>query len=352
MPETSLKCGHKARTGAIPSPGLAVPSPGQIITDDRGISGMGEYRIGVDVGGTKVAYGLFDGQNHLLDRYEHPSPLDIDGPGISDLVIGGIRQVAERNRLKLEDLEGVGVCMPSYILFDEGYIFLTSALTNIRDFAMGPYLEARLPGVAVVLDNDSNCAALAEHRYGAGRGCRDLVYMSVSTGLGSGLILNGELFRGSYGWAGETGHMLITPDQGLECGCRNKGCFMSWSSGRFFPEHARAMGRKYPTAMDLEAGVNGRTLLEACKAGDPAAMAVLEQSAYYIGLCVYNIWQVLNVKTYVFGGGLVHFGDMLFDRVRAVFDRYNHVDVPVDFKTAQLKQDFGIMGAAELARRR
>lgn len=310
---------------------------------------MGKYRIGVDVGGTKVAYGLFDAGNYPLSRHEHASPIDIDGPGISDLLIEGIHHVLQSNQLTLSDLEGVGVCMPSYILFDEGYIFLTSSLTNIRDFAMRPYLEARL-GVPIVLDNDSNCAALAEHRFGAGRGCRDMVYMAVSTGLGSGLILNNELFRGSYGWAGETGHMLITPDEGLECGCRNRGCFMSWSSGRFFPKHIARLAEKQPTSMDLNGPLNGRVLLEACKRGDPVAMAVLEQSAYHIGLCVYNIWQVLNVKTYVFGGGLVHFGDMLFDRIRATFDRYNHVDVAVEFKTAQLKQDFGIIGAAELVR--
>ena len=191
---------------------------------------MGSFRIGIDAGGTKVAYGLFDQNNSLVGRRQHPTPADADGPQFSDLIIENCLALLQEQNLKIEDLRGIGVCMPSFILFDEGYICMTSAMENIRDFAMREYLTQRLP-VPIVLDNDSNCAALAEYRFGAGRGSRHMVYMSVSTGIGSGLIINGELFRGSYGWAGETGHMLITPDEGLECGCRNRGCFMSWAGG-------------------------------------------------------------------------------------------------------------------------
>ena len=195
---------------------------------------MGSFRIGIDAGGTKVAYGLFDQKNNLVGRRQHPTPADADGPQFSDLIIENCLALLQEQNLKIDDLRGIGVCMPSFILFDEGYICMTSAMENIRDFAMRDYLTQRLP-VPIVLDNDSNCAALAEYRFGAGRGSRHMVYMSVSTGIGSGLIINGELFRGSYGWAGETGHMLITPDEGLECGCRNRGCFMSWQAAGIFP---------------------------------------------------------------------------------------------------------------------
>ena len=202
----------------------------------------------------------------------------------------------------------------------------------------------------MVLDNDSNCAALAEYRFGAGRGSRDMIYMAASTGVGSGLILDGKIFRGSYGWAGESGHMLITPDSGVECGCRNSGCFMSWASGRYIPHQIRrkAAGRK--TSLDLNGELDGRALLRACEEGDELALEILDQMAYYLGICVFNIYQLLNVNLFVFGGGLVNFGDLLFSRVRKTFDRYNHIDLPVDFRFAQLKADFGIIGAAELVR--
>ena len=296
------------------------------------------YRIGIDAGGTKVAYGLFDEKNVLVDRFQHPTPITADGPAFCDLVIESLHGLLRKNALEMRDLQGVGICMPSFILFDEGYVCMTSAMVNIRDFAMRDYLQERL-NVPVVLDNDSNVAALAEHRYGAGQGSRHMVYVATSTGIGSGLILNGELFRGSYGWAGECGHMLITPDAGLDCGCRNSGCFMSWASGRYIPQHIRRMAEGRQTSMDLGPELDCVALYRACC-----------ETAHYLAVCVFNIYQLLNVNLFVFGGGLVNFGPMLYDRVRAEFDRYNHIPQPVEFRFAELKQDFGIIGAAELVR--
>lgn len=307
------------------------------------------YRIGVDAGGTKVAYGLFSEDEKLLDRYQHPTPITADGPAFSDLVVESVEWLLRKNGISNSELQGVGICMPSFILFEQGYVCMTSAMVNIRDFAMRDYLMERLQ-VPVVLDNDSNVAALAEHRYGAGRGSRHMVYMATSTGIGSGFILNGELFRGSYGWAGESGHMLITPDAGLDCGCRNAGCFMSWASGRYIPQHIRRLAEGRETCMDLGPDLDCVELLRACRLSDPVALEALDQMAHYLAVCVFNIYQLLNVNLFVFGGGLVNFGPLLYDRVRAEFDRYNHIPQPVEFRFAALEQDFGIIGAAELVR--
>lgn len=308
-----------------------------------------QYRMGIDAGGTKVAYGLFDDNDNLVDRFQHPTPIEADGPAFCDLIIENITDMLAKNGIDICRLTGVGICMSSFILFDEGYVCMTSAMVNIRDFPMRDYLQDRLH-VPVVLDNDSNAAALAEYRYGAGRDSRHMIYIAASTGIGSGLILNGELFRGSYGWAGECGHMLITPDDGLDCGCRNSGCFMSWASGRYIPQHIRRMARGRSTCMDLEGALDGVALRKACESGDELAMDVLRQTAHYLAVCVFNVYQLLNVNLFVFGGGLVNFGSMLFDLVREEFDRYNHIPQPVEFRFAELKQDFGITGAAELVR--
>ena len=308
------------------------------------------YRIGIDVGGTKIAYGLFDEQNTIVDQFREKTDPEISGPALADQILQQINTLLQRNLLGEKDLAGIGICMPSFILFDEGYICMTSAMVNVKDFAMRDYMAKRL-SVPIVLDNDSNCAALAEYRFGAGRGSRHMIYMAASTGIGSGLILNGKLFRGSYGWAGESGHMLITPDSGLECGCRNKGCFMTWSSGKDIPRRVRMKADSFDTKMDLCVDPDGPALLHACKENDPLAMAVLDEMAHYLGVCVFNIYQMLNVNLFVFGGGLTHFGPLLFDRVRAEFDRYYHIPQPVYFKFAELKQDFGIIGAAELVNR-
>lgn len=308
---------------------------------------MARYRIGIDAGGTKVAYGLFDEDSQLIDREQHPTPVEADGPAFCDLLIEHIEKLLARNGLQHADVQGIGICMPSFILFDEGYICMTSALENIRDFAMRDHLAGKLD-IPFIIDNDSNGAALAEYKFGAGRGRRHMIYMSASTGIGSGLILNGQLFRGSYGWAGESGHMLITPDEGLLCGCENRGCFMSWASGRYIPQQIRRLAKGRETRLDLGEGLDCVALNEACRAGDALAIEALDQTAHYLAVCVFNIYQLLNVNLFVFGGGLTHFGPLLFDRVRLEFDRYNHVNMPVEFRFAELKQDFGIIGAAEL----
>lgn len=306
------------------------------------------YVIGIDAGGTKVAYGLFNSNGDLADRFQHPTDIEADGPAFSDGIVHTVYKLLERNGLHIDALAGVGICMPSFILFDEGYVCMTSAMTNIRDFAMRSYLEEQLP-VRIVLDNDSNVAALAEHKHGAGRGCKHMVYMSVSTGIGSGIIINEKLFRGSYGWAGESGHMLLTPDEGVLCGCRNRGCFMSYASGRYVPVHVKARLAEGEKSLlsDCE-DPDCTNILKAYQKNDPLAIETVENMAHYIAICIFNIYQLLNINLFVFGGGLVNFGEALFGRVRAEFDRYNHIPQPVTFCFAELEKDFGIIGAADL----
>jgi glucokinase len=307
-----------------------------------------EFVIGIDAGGTKTAYGLFDINKKMIDRLQHPTDITADGAAFSDGIVKTVKEMLNKNGLNFSGLKGIGICMPSFILFDEGYICMTSAMTNIKEFAMRDYLAERLP-VRIELDNDSNAAALAEYRHGAGRGSRHMIYVSASTGLGSGIIIDGKLFRGSYGWAGECGHMLATPDEGLLCGCENRGCYMSYASGRYIPKHVETrMALGDQSVMETCHGVDCTSILKAYKENDPLAIEAVEQMAHYMAVCVFNVYQMLNINLYVFGGGLVNFGDALFGRIRSEFDRYNHVDKPVYFKFAELEKDFGIIGAAEL----
>ena len=304
------------------------------------------YTIGIDAGGTKVAYGLFDSEGKIIARHQHATNADADGPMFSDTLIENIEILMRKNKLPLEKLNGVGIGMPSFIKSDTGYIYMTSAMTKIKDFAMRDYLEARLP-VRIVLDNDANTAALAEFRHGAGRGVRHMVYIVIGTGFGSGLIIDGKVFSGSYGAAGECGHMLATPGEGLMCGCENEGCFMSYISGRLLPERVRQGLESGLESKLSPESADGKQLLKAYKAGDPLAKKLIDQMAYYIACCLYNVYQMLNIDTYVFGGGLTGLGDVLFDRVYEEFSKYNHITFPVSFKMAELKKDIGIIGAAE-----
>ena len=175
----------------------------------------------------------------------------------------------------------------------------------------------------------------------------------MSTGLSSAIIIHGQLFRGSNGFAGESGHTVLTPGQGLSCGCGNQGCAQSYSSGGMIVQHIRQwIAQGEPTLMVDLAGspekIDARHIEQAARAGDPMALRALDQMALYLGVWVFNLYMTLNIDCFVFGGGLTKMGPLLFDRVRKAFGSFCHTEEPVEFLFAQCGQDVGILGAAEL----
>jgi glucokinase len=322
---------------------------------------MDQFTIGIDVGGTKVAYGLFDGQKQIIQRMSHPSNTVCSAGEFFDQITGNIAKLMNENHVAKKNLRGVGIGAPSFILFEEGRIIKTSNLTNIRDFPARAYLMEKLGGVRVILDNDAHAAAIAEHRYGAGRGFDNMLYCPVSTGISSAIIINGKIFRGRYGWSGESGHMIATPDDGVDCGCGNRGCYMSWTSGSMIIKHIKKWMEAGETSNITEfAGgeeLNCNHLAEAFNAGDALAHRAVAQMVKYLGVWAFNLYVTLNINCFVFGGGLLKlFRDLvidgkpgsLLDAMKVEFDGYNKNAMPVYFREAELGDDFGIIGAAEL----
>lgn len=314
---------------------------------------MEQFFMGVDVGGTNIAYGLYNSNKALINKYLHPTDKDLPPESFFDYIIAYIQKILEENNIALNQLGGVGVVMPSFIKQEEGIVLLTANLPKIKNFGARKYLEERLK-TKVVLDNDGNAAAIAEFRHGAGKGKKHMLYCPVSTGISSAIIIDGKLFRGSYGWAGESGHSLITPEEGIKCGCENRGCFMSHVSGSMIVKRVIEkidLGEK-TLILELAGGnkenISAKHILEAYKEKDKLAEWAIEHMSYYMGIWLFNLFQIFNINCYVFGGGLVNFGDVLFDRAINVFKKYNHIDVPVEFKFAELGEDFGIIGALEL----
>ena len=180
-----------------------------------------------------------------------------------------------------------------------------------------------------------------------------MIYCPVSTGTSAGIIINDHIFRGSYGFSGEAGHMLITPDEGVLCGCENKGCFMSHTSGSMIVRHIRQriIAGDQTIMVELAGApekITAKHIEDAAKMGDALACWAIDHMAKYLAVWVYNMYSLLNINCFVFGGGLTKFGGMLFDPIRSYFDSYNHNDMPVYFKFAELGDDFGIIGAAQL----
>jgi glucokinase len=219
----------------------------------------------------------------------------------------------------------------------------------------------KLDGIRVILDNDAHAGAIAEHRLGAGRGFDNLLYCPVSTGISAAIIIDGKIVRGRYGWAGESGHMIVTPDDGVECGCGNRGCLMSWSSGSMIAKHVKAWldaGEKSCiTDFSGDSEINCLHIEQAYNAGDALARRAVAQMVKYLGIWTYNLYVTLNINCFVFGGGLLKMfrsliddgkPGSLLDSMKEVFDGYNKNTMPVYFKEAELGDDFGIIGAAEL----
>lgn len=315
-----------------------------------------KYRLGIDIGGTKIAYGIVDKNGVIVYRHQTPTNRFAGPDEFLESLVRDISGVLEAQAFSRGDLVGMALGFPSYVDHDRGVVVLSGSMTNLRDFHARDGLKKHFPDILTIVDNDTNIAAIEEHSFGAGKGYDHMMYTAVSTGIGSGFILNGKIYRGAYGGAGESGHMLITPDEGPMCGCDNRGCFMSNMAGSMIIEHAKKAineGRESlisSIAGDLES-LSAAHIHEAFLEGDGLATELIDQIGYYMGVYTYNFFTGLNINCYVMGGGMMKIGEPLMQRIRDTFDRYNHYkDQEVYLKYAELGQDTGIIGAAELLR--
>ena len=210
---------------------------------------MQQYRLGIDVGGTKIAYGLFDESYRLVSRLTEPSRPELSAEDMLDVLCGQIDGFLSEQSLSRSGLSCVGLAIPGHIHFERGLVVSASNLPNWKGVPIRDLLKTRL-GVPVLLDNDANVAALAEYRMGAGRGSKNLVYLTISTGIGCGLILSGALFRGSYGAAGEIGHTTIRSQSRIVCGWAGRAARKPSARARPSPAlcaPACAKGQKAPS---------------------------------------------------------------------------------------------------------
>ena len=319
-----------------------------------------KYFMGIDVGGTKIAYGLFDENKSLVFKEKIPSddqkePLDFFG------------QVAEKlleYEKKAKDcggtLAGVGIGVPGFVDFEKGIIARIPSLPKLDGFNVSQFLKRQLclagiEEIPVVVDNDGHCGALAEYRQGAGQGHKNMLYCPVSTGISTGMILDGSLFRGSNGASGESGHMLtcIPEEEQIPCMCGNSGCFNSMGSGKAILTHIRRWLAEGESSMLPElAGsvdkITAKHINEAYEKGDPLSIRAVEQMAHYLAVWIFNVYMLLNVDCIVFAGGLLAMGDKLFGRIQEEFERYHTNGFPVEFHFTKLGEDSGLIGAMEL----
>lgn len=315
---------------------------------------MKKYVIGIEVGGSKLSYGLFDDQMQLTHSIQRAADTEMDTAEMMDYMESHVRELVRGADISMDEVRGVGAAFPSYINYEEGYVIETANIPALNNAPVRELMEKRL-GVPVWLDNDTNAAALAEHRLGAGRGQKNMIYVTVSTGVGGGLIINGDLFRGIHGFAGEIGHMLISDSIGYPCGCGVTGCVQSVASGKSMAEYAinRIKEGVESRILDYAGTLSRIDMLAVSRAfavGDPLAIEVVDRGAEYLGRMFHSLNQIFDINTFVYGGGVTNLGSRFIDRMIEVYRHYSHLDYkfPAQFLPAELGDRTGIIGAALL----
>ncbi len=317
-----------------------------------------DLTIGVDVGGTKIAAAVVDQGGAVHDHVQLATPAGDGEPGaeaVETSICSAVRQLMSRNRVG-----AVGLAVAGFV--DAGRSILRFAPNlPLRDRPLRKVISHRV-GLPVVVENDANAAAWAEHRFGAGRGVPDVVMVTVGTGLGGGIVLEGRLLRGAFGGAAELGHVRMVPG-GLPCGCGNLGCWEQYSSGRALVREAQAFAHSQPRQaarlLELAGGrvesIDGRMVTRAAREADPAARTLLASLGRWLGEGIADLANVLDPAVVVVGGGVCEAGDLLLDPAREVFDAVLPASAyrpHLRIVAAELGNDAGMVGAADLARTR
>lgn len=309
--------------------------------------------VGVDVGGTKVAAGVVDEEGRVLDRRERPTP-SMSPEETADEIAGAVSSLRAAH-----DVAAVGIGAAGFV--DDGRSTVLFA-PNLawREEPLRKKVQGRLD-LPVVVENDANAMAWGEARFGAGAGERTLVCITLGTGIGGGIVIDGQLYRGHWGIGAEVGHFRVVPD-GRRCGCGNRGCWEQYASGRALVAEARDLARVSPALAGrlLELGdgcpegINGPQVTQAAREGDPAALECFRIVGGWLGQGMADLAAILDPARFVLGGGASQAGELMVGPARQAFAKAltgrGH-RTAADVRIAELGRDAGLVGAADLARR-
>ena len=311
------------------------------------------YTIGVDVGGTKVLGGVVDELGTVLKTARRDTPRE---GGIA--LTQAIADVA-RELMAEFSVDSVGVSAAGFVSSNRKTMLATPNIAGWNGVDLD-YELTSLIGLPVVIENDANAAAWGEARFGAARGKRHMLMLTVGTGIGGGIIVNGELYRGAFGIAAEIGHIRVVPE-GLLCGCGARGCFEQYGSGNALMRHAReAIAASPDIARNLLSrgdgtleGLTGKAITDAAREGDAVALAAFNTTGQWLGAGIATLSVILDPECVVIGGGVIDAGEILLAPTREALHRY----MPFAGKhpypeiiAAQLGNEAGLVGVADLAR--
>lgn len=306
------------------------------------------YGFGVDLGGTTVKLGFFSENGELMEKWEIPTVTENAGTQILPDIAASIGAYIDRSDVDKKDILGIGIGVPGPVRPDgtvNRCINLGWGVFNIEK-----ELEA-LTGFPVKAGNDATLAALGECWKGGGAGCSSMVFATLGTGVGGGIIVNGNVIHGTHGAAGEIGHMVLNRDETETCSCGKRGCVEQYCSATGIVRMAKKFLNETEKASSLRSirDFTCKDVFDAAAAADPCAQEILEQVYAYMGEYLANICNVVDPETVVLGGGVSKAGKPLLDGVQRHFEKYVfHAVHPVRFALATLGNDAGAYGAFKL----
>lgn len=307
------------------------------------------FVIGIDLGGTKINGALADMEGKVLAQYTIPTNASEGEQAVLGRIIEVIEKVMQKANKTTEEVRAIGIGSPGPLDAKAGLIITTPNLP-FRNFQLVKPITQKF-NIPTYLDNDANVAAIGEYMLGAGKGTTDMIYITVSTGVGGGAILDGKVYRGSTSNALEVGHMTILPD-GPKCNCGNHGCIEAIASGTAIARQAReAVDTGIETSLSGYDLVTSYEVFVEAQKGDKISKEILDRSFNYLGIAVANIITSFDPEMFVIGGGVSQMGAVLFDKVQEVVDKrcFKAMSGNCKIVPAGLGTDAGVMGAVALA---
>ena len=306
-----------------------------------------KYCFGVDVGGTTVKLGLFTVEGELLDKWEIKTYTENEGERILPDVTKAIKEKIAEKKLATDEICGIGVGVPAPV--DKNGAIERAANVGWKAKEIKKELE-ELTGYPCVIGNDANVAALGEMWKGAGEGEKDLIMVTLGTGVGGGIIIDGHPVVGAHGAGGEIGHICVNYEENDRCGCGNKGCLEQYASATGIVRLAeqKLKTEKRETILN-KAAITAKDVFDAVKAGDEVADEIAAEFGKYLGYGLANLAAVVNPAVFVIGGGVSKAGEVLIPYIEKPYkERAFFADKNVRFVLAQLGNDAGICGSAKL----
>ncbi|EIT85161.1 glucose kinase [Fictibacillus macauensis ZFHKF-1] len=315
-----------------------------------------KWYAGVDLGGTTIKMAFISEYGELIKKWEIPTDTSDQGKNITKDIGKSIDEMLDALQVSKEKLNGIGMGAPGFIDLSRGFIYKAVNIGWVN-FPLKERLEMET-GLPVIVDNDANLAAVGEMWRGAGDGAKDLLCVTLGTGVGGGIVANGKILHGTNGMAGEIGHITAIAEGGAPCNCGKTGCIETIASATGISRLANEGLDAHPdsilhAAAAKEGGITSKDVFEACEQNDELALSILAEVGYHLGLMIANLSNAINPGKIVLGGGVSKAGDQLLKPVKANFEKFAlpRVKEGAEFAIATLGNDAGVFGGAWMAKR-